>query len=293
MFLFFSRRRQIAALLILGCFLTGNAFAQMSVSPASSEKGDMASSVEAPIQAEKPKRKLPTGLLELTGFNDPVYFYSPEGLEADKKYPLIVMVPGEGMPAEKLLEYILPTAKSLECFVLATSTWPRDGGAPTTLDSWLLKVKNDITLRFPIDSSKIYAFGVNAGGHYAAYLITAYPNDFSGAALVGEAWEGLFTDLLVPSSDAGKQMPVVAAFTADQKDKQIQNEKWVLEYQRKGYPVQVMNPPEGQDLNSSEFKVALLEWLDQKGQAWKLIREEKNKTFKQRFKKGVKEFFEV
>lgn len=291
MFLFFSRRREIAALLILGCFLAGNAFAQMSVAPSSSEKGDMAGSVEAPVQAEKPRRKLPTGLLELTGFKTKVYPYSPEGLEADKKYPLLFMIPSEGMSEQELLEYILPTAKSLECYVLVVGGWPR--GASSIFDQWLLKVKNDITLRFPIDLSKIYAFGIEKGGHYAAYLATVYPDEFSGVALLGDAWEGEYSQLLTPSSDAGKQMPVVAAFTADQKDKQIQNEKWVLEYQRKGYPVQVVNPPEGQDLNSSEFKVSILEWLDQKGQAWKLIREEKNKTFKQRFKKGVKEFFEV
>ena len=291
MILFFSRRKEIAALLILGSLLAGNAFAQMTGAVTPAEKSAQISSAQT-AKAEKPKRTLPTGLLELKGFKDPVYLYSPEGLEADKKYPLLFMVPSESMPAEKQLEYILPTAKSLECFVLATSAWPREG-TPYEFDRWLLKVKNDIVLRFPIDASKIYALGMNEGGHYAAYLITAYPEEFSGAALIGGAWEGQFTELLKPSSDAGKQMPVVAAFTTDQKDKQTQNEKWMLEYQQKGYPVQLLNPPVGQDFNSSEFKVSILEWLDQKGQAWKLVREEKNKTFKERFKKGVKDFFEV
>ena len=148
-------------------------------------------------------------------------------------------------------------------------------------------------MRFPVDPSKIYAIGLKSGGHYAAYLITSYPNDFSGAALIGEAWEGMYSPYLKPRGSAGEQMPVVAAFTANQQDTKTKNEKWVLEYQQKGYPVQLMTPAEGQDFNSDEFKVLLLEWLDQKGQAWKLIREEKNKTFKQRFKKGVKEFFVV
>ncbi len=292
MFLTFSRRKEIAALLILGCFLTGHAFAQMPVATQPAEKSDSVVSSEAAVKPTKLKRKLPSGLLELTGFKSQVFLYAPEGLETEKKYPLLVMVPNDSYTAEKQLEYIVPTAKSLECFVLVLNAWPKES-VPFDFDRWLLKVKNDITLRFPVDPSKIYAIGLKSGGHYAAYLISSYPDEFSGAALIGEAWEGIYAPVLRPRVNAGQQMPVVAAFTADQKDIQTQNEKWVLEYQQKGYPVQVLNPPAGQDFNSPEFKVSILEWLDQKGQAWKLIREEQNKTFKQRFKKGVKDFFEV
>lgn len=292
MFSVFSRRKKIAAFLILGCLLGSSAFAQVVAETKPIEDGGTSVSADAAVQAAKPKRKLPTGLLELTGFKARVFLYVPEGLESEKKYPLLVMAPNDSYSVEKQLEYILPTAKSLECFVLAVDAWPKEG-IPFEFDRWLLKIKNDLAMRFPVDASKIYAIGLKSGGHYAAYLITSYPAEFSGAALIGEAWEGIYSPYLQPRSSAGEQMPVVAAFTADQQDTKTKNEKWVLEYQQKGYPVQLMTPAEGQDLNSDEFKVSLLEWLDQKGQAWKLIREEKNKTFKQRFKRGVKEFFEV
>jgi len=295
MSIIFRRRKKIktfAAFLILAHLLNMSAFAQMSPVVAPSEPGSP-SDVGSIKETEKPKRDLPTGLLELTGFKDPVFLYVPEGLEKDKKYPLLFMTPGESATAESSLEYILPTAKSLECFVLATGSLLPRQGIPFELDRWLLKIKNDLMQRFPIDPSKIYAIGRNSGGHYAAYLITAYPGDFSGAALVGEAWSGLFEDVLKPRVSAGDQMPVVVAFATDQQDTKIKNEKWVLEYQQKGYPVEVMVPPAGQDLNSPDFTVTLLEWLDKKSQAWKLIREEQNKTFKQRLKKGVKEFFEI
>lgn len=272
------------AFLIWGYAVTpGQGFAQTAPALASAD---------APAAAAKPKRKLPTGLLELSGYKVPVFLYVPEGLEADKKYPFLVMVPSETHPAEKQLEYILPVAKSLECFVLAVNAWPKEG-EPFIFDRWLLGVKNDAMMRFPIDSSKVYAIGLNLGGHYAAYLISAYPKDFSGAALLGEAWEGRYVQLFKPRASAGDQMPVVAAFTANQQDNKIKNEKWVLEYQQKGYPVHVMDVPAEQGFDSTDFKVSLLEWLDQKSQAWKLVREEQSKTFKQRFKKGVKEFFEV
>ena len=289
---FISRRKEtvsFSAFLILGCFLTSAAFAQMTAPVHAAEQKDTASSQ---TQIEKPKRKLPTGLLQLQGFKDPVYLYVPEGLEAEKKYPLLVMVPSETHTPEEQLEYMVPTAKSLECFVLAPhNTWPKD--TPYEIDKWLLKVKSEIMSRFPIDSSKVFAIGRDYGAQYAAYLVTAYPEEFSGAALMGEAWEGPFTSLLKPRQNAVEQLPVVAAFTADQQNQKTKNEKWVLEYQRLGYPVQVMTPPEGQDFNSPEFKVAVLEWLDQKAKAWKLVREEKNKTLKQRLKKGIKDFFEV
>ncbi len=292
MFLTFSRRKEIAALLILGCFLSGNAFAQAVAPAQAGEKSGQVAASDTVIKAEKPKRKLPSGLLELTGFKSQIFLYAPEGLEAEKKFPLLVMAPNDSYSAEKQLEYIVPVAKSLECFVLVLNAWPKEG-VPYEFDRWLLKVKNDIVMRFPIDPSKIYAIGLKSGGHYAAYLISAYPEDFSGAALIGEAWEGVYAPVIQPRTAAGQQMPVVAAFTADQQETKTKNEKWVLEYQQKGYPVQIMTPAEGQNFDSSEFKVAILEWLDQKGQAWKVVREEQNKTFKQRLKKGVKEFFEV
>ncbi len=289
------RRRKkfmaFAAFLILAQFTVSSAFAQVPAATEPVQKGSEAAPAGI-IKAEKPKRKLPTGLLQLTGFKAPVFLYVPEGLETDKKYPLIVMAPNESNTVEKQLEYILPTAKSLECFVLAFDAWPKEG-VPYDFDRWLLKIKNDLSTRFPIDSGKVYVWGVQLGGHYAAYLMTMYPEEFSGAALVEQAWEGLYTQLLKPHTDAGQQMPVVVAYATNQQDIKTKNEKWVLEYQQKGYPVQVMDPPAGQDINSADFKVSLLEWLDQKGQAFNLIREEKNKTFKQRFKKGVKEFFEI
>jgi hypothetical protein len=281
------------AFLILGMAASGRVFAQAAPQASPAGSGEAAIGSAEAAKPQKPRRKLPTGLLELQGFKYPVYLYVPEGLEQEKKYPLLVMVPSETDSAEKQLEYILPVAKSLECFVLATyNLWPKQG-TPYEIDRWLLGIKNDMSKRFPIDASKIYAIGRNSGGSYAAYLITAYPEEFSGAALLGEAWEGPFMELLKPRVSAGDQMPVVAAFTADQQTTKIKNEKWVLEYQQKGYPVSVMDLPAGQDFDSSDFKVSLLEWLDQKSQSWKLIREEQHKTFKQRFKKGVKEFFEV
>lgn len=282
-----------AAFLILGCGGVETGFAQNSLQAAPSISNESGPDSAQVAQPQKPKRKLPTGLLELQGFKYPVYLYVPEGLEMEKKYPLLVMIPSETESAEKQLEYIMPVAKSLECFVLATyNLWPKQG-MPYEIDKWLLKIKNDMTQRFPVDASKIYAIGRGSGGSYAAYLITAYPSEFSGAALLGEAWEGQFSELLKPRVSAGDQMPVVAAFTADQQANKTKNEKWVLEYQQKGYPVAVMELPDGENFDSSDFKVRLLEWLDQKGQAWKLVREEQNKTFKQRFKRGVKEFFEV
>lgn len=274
----------LAAFLILGNVGIGSGLAQSAL--AFSDKRVASSEVV------KPKRKLPTGLLELKGFKYLVYVYVPAGLETDRKYPLLFMVPSETDTAEKQLEAMIPLAKSLECFLLVPhNVWSKD--TPFENDRWLLKIKNEVIPRFPIDPSRVYAIGRNSGGHYAAYLITAYPNEFSAAALLGEAWEGSFSKLLKPRKSVGQQMPVVAAFPADQPQKKQINEKWALEYQRLGYPVQIMDVPAGQNINSDEFKSQVIQWLDQKGQAWKLIRDQKNKSFKQRFKRGIADFFAV
>ena len=78
------------------------------------------------------------------------------------------MVPSETDSAEEQIDYMIPTAKSLECFVIAPyNNWPQD--TPYEIDRWLLKIKNEISLRYPIDSSKVFAMGRNRGGEYAAY----------------------------------------------------------------------------------------------------------------------------
>ena len=48
----------------------------------------------------------------------------------------------------------------------------------------IMSVINEIKKKHPIDASKIYVAGLSSGGAEAAALLSCYPNDFAGGALI-------------------------------------------------------------------------------------------------------------
>ncbi|MFA5160075.1 MAG: hypothetical protein WC484_06180, partial [Candidatus Omnitrophota bacterium] len=170
--------------------------------------------------------------------------------------------------------------------------WPKAGDTPYTLDAWLLTVKKDVMERFPISKKRVYLVGKDSGANYAAYMAVKYPKEFTAAALLGEAWDGPFFQLIRPRSDAADQVPFYIAFKADGNAKE-RNRDWLDKFQKKGYPLRLVDYKNDEDLNDLKFKKAVFDWMETTGESWKTSVVQGQQTWKGKFKKGVKDFFAV
>lgn len=236
----------------------------------------------------------PSGLLAVSDYKYPVFLYAPKGYRADRSYPMIMIAPSEGVGGEEGIAYWKGIADQNMVFVLSTAgLWTEDDDVPTNLDTWLFQVKKDVQERFPVSDKKVYITGKNTGAHYAAYLATNYPKEFAGAILLGQAWAGPFARLIHLSSNLSKQQPFFVVFQVDQPDVKDQNQKWLDGLQEKGYPLKLVEVPDGKGFETSELKKEAYSWVEATGQSFSAAVEKSQKGFKAKFKKGVKDFFTV
>ncbi|OQA57856.1 MAG: hypothetical protein BWY42_00285 [Candidatus Omnitrophica bacterium ADurb.Bin277] len=236
----------------------------------------------------------PSGLLSISDYKYPVFLYAPQGYRPDRSYPMIVVSPSESAGAEEGIMYFKGLADREMIFILSTKGQRTKGGdIPVQLDLWLLQVKKDVMDRFPIDRKRVYLIGENTGAQYAAYLAMQYSREFSGVALLGQAWAGTFEKLFHASSDPAKQVPFFVAFRDDQPEARALNQKWLDTLQEKGYPIKLVAVPNAEGFNSLEFKKEIYAWLETTGQDLNALVERSRKGFKEKFKKGVKDFFTV
>lgn len=233
------------------------------------------------------------GVVEISGFNYPVYLYTPKDYRTDRTYSLIVMAPAELIDAQAQMEYLSGLASRKNIFILSThSLWPKRGSTPYMLDDWLLNVKRQVAQMYPINRNHIYLLGKGEGAEYAAYLGTKYPGDFSGVALLGEAWDGLFSQLIHPSPDISNQVPFYVALKAGT-DAKARNQAWFDDFQKKGYLIHLVEYQKDEDLLSLDFKMSIYDWLETASQNWAAAQAKENQGWKGKFKKGVKDFFAV
>ena len=235
----------------------------------------------------------PSGLVEVSGYKYPVFLFAPKDYKTDRTYAMILIAPAESAKAEQQIEYLTGLAQRKSIFILAPYVlWPKAGDTPYRLDAWLLEVKKDVMERFPISKKRVYLVGKDLGAHYAAYLAIKYPKEFSAVALLGQAWDGPFSQLVDPYSDAADQVPFYIALKAGG-DVQVRNQVWFDKLQRKGYPLHLVDYKSDEELNDLEFKKSVFEWLESTGQSWEASVNQGPKTLKGKFKKGVKDFFVV
>jgi len=280
---------------------------QPVVSPASSAK---AGGVQAPGMVQAPSgaptftskdlpedqvftASNPSGLVEISGYKYPVFLFAPKDYKTDRTYAMIIIAPAENAKAEEQIEYLTGLAQRRSLFVLAPYVlWPKGGDTPYRLDEWLLEVKRDVMERFPINKKRVYLVGKDLGAHYAAYMAVKYPKEFAAVALLGEAWDGPFSQLIQPRADAAGQVPFYIALKADG-EARVRNQVWFDKLQEKGYPLHLVEYKNDEELNDLEFKKSVFEWMETTGQNWAASVAQSQKTWKGKFKKGVKNFFEV
>jgi hypothetical protein len=235
----------------------------------------------------------PSGLIEVSGYKYPVYLFVPKDYKTDRTYAMIMLAPAESAKAEKQIEYLTGLAQRKSIFILAPFVlWPKAGDTPYTLDQWLLTVKKDVIERYPISPKRVYLVGKDSGGHYAAYMGVKYPGEFAAIALLGEAWDGQFSQLVDPRSDTADQVPFFIALKAVGNAK-ARNQVWFDKLQQKGYPLHLVDYQNEKDLAELDFLKTVFDWLEVTGQNWSVTRAQSQKSWKGKFKKGVKDFFAV
>ncbi len=235
----------------------------------------------------------PSGLVEVSGYKYPVFLFAPKDYKTDRTYAMIMIAPSEDAKAEKQIEYLTGLAQRKSLFILAPYVlWPKEGDTPYRLDEWLLTVKKDIVKRFPINKKRVYLVGKDLGAHYAAYMAIKYPKEFSAVALLGEAWDGPFSQLIDPRKDAADQVPFYIALKAGG-DAKARNQVWLDELQKDGYPLHLVDYKNDEDLEELEFKKSVFDWMEATAQSWEISVAQGQKTWKGKFKKGVKDFFAV
>lgn len=235
----------------------------------------------------------PSGVMQVSGYKYPVYLYAPKDYKTDRTYSLIMIAPAESENAQEQIDYLTGLAQRNSIFILSPHVlWPKSGDTPYELDKWLLDVKKDVVDRFPINRKRVYLVGKNSGAHYAAYLATEHAEEFTAAALFGEAWDGPFSQLIKASSDPARQVPFYIALKTGS-DAKPRNQAWFDKLQKKGYWLYLTEYPAEGTLDELEFKKAAYDWLEEASQSWIAAAAKSHQGWKGRFKKGFRDFFTV
>lgn len=235
---------------------------------------------------------VPTGLLQLEGYKYPVALWVPDGYTPKQSYPLIVAIPKQGASPELAVEYWKSMASRRNMLILAP-TYLRPEDMPTKVDEWILGILKDVLERYRIDRNRIYLFGKDDGAHYAAYLGTKHAADFSVIVLINGSWSGRFEQLIRPQLHASAQRPFLIYLKEDQQELYDETMAKAYQFEKKGYPVQVSKVVGEDALANIEFKKQLFDLMESKSQEWQSVVSEDNKTFKERFRMAVKDFFAV
>jgi len=233
-----------------------------------------------------------TGLIEIQDFKYPVFFYVPESVKPGSRYPLIISIPDEGeKPSENVQKWV-KIADSMSLLVLVP-TYKRLDELPNAFDRWFFQVKEMTSSAYPVNPGKIYLVGEHGGAAYAAYLGVNYPDEFSAIGILEGPLGGQFEKLMKLQTRPAEQIPIYIAWKEGDPDKLRQVEERALEFQENGYFVEFKKFPDDTDFSKRGFKKEMLRWMSDKSADWESVVSQSKKTFKEKFRKGVKEFFTI
>jgi predicted peptidase len=126
-------------------------------------------------------------------------FYVPENFDKTKSYPLVMFLHGWSANQTVYLEWYNSDMQAKHpCFVFAPRT-------PTTWADWsgwndkslsesmlaAIHVLDSLTRRYPIDTSRLYVYGISMGGEGVFDLLHKLPDKFAAAISIcggGQAW---------------------------------------------------------------------------------------------------------
>ena len=237
--------------------------------------------------------KVPTGLLVLEK-KHPYCLFVPEEYTQEKSWPLLILLGkrgGERKDVQGLIDPWLEWAKKNQVLVSAIPNLVSErGDVPVSSDQWILSVKREIIERYKINPSEILLVGMDAGGHYAAYLGLKFPQEFSAAVLVGQAWPGPLERLMKPTSERKNQIPFyVAVDPKSETYSEVEAEAFKLE--KKSYQIKLDPLPAGEDFMQRRDEI--LKWLHEGAETHRLAAKRPRKTWKDKTKGFLHDFFEV
>lgn len=137
--------------------------------------------------------------------------YSPQNLEKDKKYPLVVFIADASTPGSDVkrpleqgyggLIWAAPQQqKDHPCFVLVpqfSGVAVNDAYERTGEVDKFIELLREVVKNHPIDASKLYITGQSMGGMIAMYYNVAYPGVFAASLFVDCHWDANTFDKLV------------------------------------------------------------------------------------------------
>jgi hypothetical protein len=236
--------------------------------------------------------EIETGLTELRDFTYPVYIFVPPIIQPERKYPLIISIPDPGEAPEKNIELWTSIAKRQSLIVLVPTS-KRIEDVPFDFDRWFFQLKAVVVNKYPVNPTKIYLIGNMGGAHYAAYLGINFPEEFSAVALLGGSWIGKYEKLMKWQDSPTAQLPFFVVLKEDQEQlfQETQARAYVLD--QKGYPIRLTRFQKGEEYLNSDFKKELLKWLEEKSESWQVVVQKREKTFKEKARRAIKNFFVV
>lgn len=237
-----------------------------------------------------------TGMMELTGFNYPVYLYVPESYQPTQPYPLLISLPAENEKPDAHVEKWKAFAKRKSLILLVPSlTLSRsDKDVPDRVDTWLIRLKKEVMNRYRISDERIFLVGQGGAAHYAAYLGLRYPQEFSGVALLGGAWNGPLEKLVNPSSRPRKQIPFFVSLEPGMPAPDFEAvEAHALKLTEKGYPVYMERLEPGEEFGLQDFRKRMYGWLEDKADRWYDVIRGSEKSPKEKLALWAKGFFKV
>lgn len=231
----------------------------------------------------------PTGLLELEK-KYPYYLYVPAEYTTDQLWPLIVLIGKRGELARDLASAWSDWAKKNQSLLLVVPNTTPQGDVPQKSDEWLFSIKREVMERYRVDPNRILLVGLDSGGHYAAYLGTNHPEEFSAAALIRASWAGPFERILRPTPNRQKQISFYLALDPEG-EHFSKAEARALEFEKKGY--QVTFEPYKHDEALSQFQDRLFQWFQADTEARVTPKQKHRATFKEKWNGFFHDFFEV
>ena len=233
--------------------------------------------------------KFPTGLLQLEK-KHAYYLFIPQDYSPEKSWPIVFLIGKRGEDPKEVIEPWVEWAKRNQFLIAAPPNLTPEKDVPASADEWLLDLKKEIAERYKIDPLKTFVIGLDAGAHYAAYLGTRYPGQFSAAALIHEAWSGPYEKLIKPSSDRKRQISFYVSM--DPKEEKFSKvEKRALEFENKGYRITFEPLKSGEDL--SALRDRLSQWFQEDADARSVLTKRPRKTMKEKVNGFFSDFFEV
>jgi predicted peptidase len=126
-------------------------------------------------------------------------FYIPEKCDKTKIYPMVMFLHGWSANKTVYLEWYKSEMQAKHpCFVYTPKT-------PTTWADWsgwndtylsesmrtAIHVLDSLTRKYPVDTTRLYVYGISMGGEGVFDLLHKFPNKFSAAISIcggGQAW---------------------------------------------------------------------------------------------------------